>query len=162
MQSKSWTGLRGSSPADAGSQLPTASATTSGRNALAAAAALVGAVSLLVTGAVYAHHSFSAEFDPDAPIMLRGIVTKVEFINPHSWIHIDVTNEDGTNEAWEIEGGTPNTLFRMGINDNTLPPGVEVLVDGYRARDGANRASGRDITLPDGSKLFLSGSAPRE
>jgi hypothetical protein len=139
---------------------PVGKAVTSGGRAMAAAASFVGAVALLASGAVYAHHSFAAEFDPNAPIMLRGVVTMVEFINPHSWIHIEVTNEDGTKEAWEIEGGTPNTLFRMGINDDTLPPGTEVLVDGYRSRDGANRASGRDITLSNGSKLFLSGSAP--
>ena len=107
-----------------------------------------------------AHHSFAAEFNPDAPVSFKGVVTKVEFINPHSWIHIDVTREDGTVESWAIEGGTPNALFRKGITDNTLPPGTEVLVDGYQARDGTNRASGRDLTFPDGRKLFLSGSAP--
>lgn len=107
-----------------------------------------------------AHHSFAAEFNADAPVKLRGVITKIEFLNPHSWIHIDVKREDGTVEAWEIEGGTPNTLFRKGITDTTLPAGTEVLVDGYQARDGSNRASGRDITFPDGRKLFLSGSAP--
>jgi hypothetical protein len=107
-----------------------------------------------------AHHSFASEFDAEKPVMLRGVVTKVEFINPHSWIHIAVTGEGGSVENWEIEGGTPNTLFRRGINDNTLPLGLEVLVEGYRSRDGSNRASGRDITFPDGRKLFMSGSAP--
>lgn len=107
-----------------------------------------------------AHHSFAAEFDADAPIKLEGTVTEVEFMNPHSWIHIDVEQEDGTVESWAIEGGTPNTLFRKGINDNTLPPGTDIIVDGYLARDGTNKASGRDITFPDGRKLFLDGSAP--
>ena len=94
------------------------------------------------------------------PIKLRGTVTEIEFINPHSWIHIDVKKDDGTVESWAIEGGTPNTLFRMGITQKSLPAGTEILVDGYRARDGENRANGRDITLPDGKKLFLGGSAP--
>jgi hypothetical protein len=113
------------------------------------------------SGGAAAHHSFAAEFDINAPVLLEGVVTEVEFINPHSWIHIDVTNEDGTVERWSIEGGTPNTLFRSGINRQTLAIGTEVTVDGYRARDGSRKASGRDITLSDGRKLFLDGSAPR-
>jgi hypothetical protein len=107
-----------------------------------------------------AHHSFAAEFDMDQPIKLRGVVTEVEFMNPHSWIHIDVRKDDGTVENWAIEGGTPNTLFRLGINQNSLKAGTEIVVDGYRSRDGERRANGRDITLPDGRKLFLGGSAP--
>jgi hypothetical protein len=122
-------------------------------------------LSLLLAAAAFAapalaHHSFAAEFDIDKPVQLRGIVTEVEFMNPHSWIHIDVKKDDGTVEEWAVEGGTPNTLFRMGVNRNSLPVGTEILVDGYQARDGSNRASGRDITLADGSKLFLGGSAP--
>jgi hypothetical protein len=109
---------------------------------------------------VLAHHSFAAEFDMNQPIKLRGTVTEIEFINPHSWIHIDVKKDDGTVEKWAIEGGTPNTLFRMGVTQKSLPVGTEILVDGYRSRDGENRANGRDITLPDGKKLFLGGSAP--
>jgi hypothetical protein len=121
----------------------------------AAAAALV-----LAAAPLRAHHSFAAEFNPEQPIQLRGTVTKVELINPHSWIHIDVVNDDGTVSSWAIEGGTPNTLFRKGINMNTLPAGTELVVDGYRSRDGRNRASGRDITFTDGRKLYLEGSAP--
>ena len=121
-----------------------------------AAAAVLG----LTAAPVRAHHSFAAEFDPDQPIQLRGTVTKVELINPHSWIHIDVVEEGGTVTSWAIEGGTPNTLFRKGINKNTLPVGTELLVDGYRSRDGRNRASGRDITFTDGRKVYLEGSAP--
>ncbi len=111
---------------------------------------------------VGAHHSFASEFDADQPVSLRGTVTQVEFINPHSWIHIEVTNDDGTKAAWEVEGGTPNTLFRKGINDSTLPIGTLIAVEGYRARDGSNRMSGRDITFADGRKVFLSGSAPQQ
>ena len=118
------------------------------------------AAAALCTAPALAHHSFAAEFDMNQPIKLRGTVTEIEFINPHSWIHIDVKKDDGTVESWAIEGGTPNTLFRMGITQRSLPVGTEILVDGYRSRDGANRANGRDITLPDGKKLFLGGSAP--
>ncbi|HEY3518229.1 MAG TPA: DUF6152 family protein [Gammaproteobacteria bacterium] len=121
--------------------------------------ALLLAVALHPTG-LRAHHSFASEFDANQPVSLKGTVTKVEFINPHSWIHIEVTNADGTKAAWEVEGGTPNTLFRKGINDSTLPVGTPIVVDGYKARDGSNRMSGRNITLADGRQVFLSGSAP--
>jgi hypothetical protein len=120
---------------------------------------LVGAT--LCAPPALAHHSFAAEFDIDQPIQLRGVVTEVEFMNPHSWIHIDVKKDDGTVEKWAIEGGTPNTLFRMGVTQRSLPVGTEILVDGYRSRDGANRANGRDITLPDGKKVVLGGSTPQ-
>jgi len=112
------------------------------------------------SASVRAHHSFASEFDANQPVSLKGTVTKVEFINPHSWIHLEVANADGTKAAWEVEGGTPNTLFRKGINDNTLPTGTPIVVDGYKARDGSNRMSGRNITLADGRQVFLSGSAP--
>lgn len=106
-----------------------------------------------------AHHSFAAEFDLQKPIQLQGKITKVEFMNPHSWIHIEVKNAKGEIEHWEIEGGTPNTLFRKGINQNTVAVGTEVIVDGYQSRDGSTRASGRNLTLTDGRKLFIEGSS---
>lgn len=123
--------------------------------------ALLAAV-LFVMPAARAHHAFSAEFDADQPIRLRGTVVKVEFINPHSWIHIEVTGEDGAKEVWQFEGGTPNTLFRRGVTRASLPVGTTIIVDGYQGRDGTNKASGRNITLPDGRQVFLDGSAPEE
>lgn len=105
-----------------------------------------------------AHHAFSAEFDASRSVKLRGTVTKMEWINPHSWIHIDVKQADGKVESWMIEGGAPNALLRRGFNKNSLPVGVEIFVEGYQAKDGSTRANGRDITLPDGKKLFLGSS----
>ena len=95
------------------------------------------------------HHAFSAEFDAARPIELRGVVTKTEWINPHSWITIEVTRDDGSVETWEIEAGAPNSMFRRGFTRNSLPNGVEILVTGYQARDGGQRANGRNMTLPD-------------
>jgi hypothetical protein len=126
-----------------------------------AALAVAAAAAIWGEGAS-GHHSFASEFDANQPISLRGTVTKVEFINPHSWIHIEVTGDDGKKTVWEVEGGTPNTLFRRGINDNTLPAGTLLAVEGYRARDGSNRMSGRDVTFADGRKVFLAGSAPEQ
>jgi len=123
------------------------------------AVALTG-LALLVSGVpMRAHHAFSAEFDASKPVKLRGKVVKIELINPHSWIHIDVVGADGQTVEWMIEGGSPNALIRQGITKNSLPIGTELLVDGYRAKDGANRAVGKDVTLADGRRLFLGGSA---
>src|SRR5256884_2893233 len=120
----------------------------------------VGVVGLLVlaTAPVAAHHAFSSEFDANRPVQLTGVVTKMEWVNPHSWIHIDVKKPDGTVEKWMIEGGTPNTLLRRGLKKSDLPAGTEVVVDGYRAKDGGFRANGKNITLPDGRQLFLGSS----
>jgi len=109
---------------------------------------------------VSAHHAFAAEFDSNKPVKLRGTVTKMDWINPHSWIHIDVKNADGTVTSWMIECGSPNTLFRRGFTKESLPAGVEVIVDGYLAKDGGSRANGRDVTFTDGKKLFLGSSNP--
>ena len=102
-----------------------------------------------------AHHAFAAEFDAKKPIKIRGTVTKMEWINPHAWIHVDVTKADGTVDEWMIETGTPNTLLRRGFTRDSLKAGQEVIVDGYQSKDGSLRANGRDITLPNGQVLFL-------
>jgi hypothetical protein len=130
------------------------------RIAIACAAAL-----LLAGTGISAHHSFAAEFDANKPVQLRGTVVRVEWINPHTWIHIDVKEADGKTQRWMIEGGTPNTLLRQGLTRASLPEGTEILVDGYRAKNGSNRANGRDLTFVDGRKLFMGSSgtgAPRD
>ena len=121
--------------------------------------ALTATVGLLMfTTPIAAHHAFAAEFSADKPITLKGTVTEMEWINPHSWIHIDVKKPDGSVESWGIEGGTPNTLYRRGLNKKSLPPGLVILVEGYQAKDGSWRVNGRDITLENGQKFFLGSS----
>ena len=108
-----------------------------------------------------AHHAFGGEFDPNRPILLKGKIVRVEWVNPHSWIHMEVTKPDGTKEVWMIEGGSPNSLLRRGVTKESLKPGIEIIVDGYQARDYTlKRANGRNVTYPDGRKLFLASSAP--
>ena len=108
---------------------------------------------------VRAHHAFSAEFDVNQPLTLEGKLVKWEMINPHSWFHIEVEGPDGRKETWLIEGGSPNELIRLGVTKNTLAIGTELVVDGYRAKDGTNKGVGRDLTLTNGERLFLGGTA---
>ena len=107
-----------------------------------------------------AHHSFAAEFDIKRPVKLRGTVTKMDWTNPHSWIHIDVKGADDKIVSWMVEGGSPNALLRLGFTKAALPPGSEVVVEGFQAKDGSNRAVGQFVAFADGRKLFLSSSAP--
>ena len=128
------------------------------RTKLAVAIAGVGLVLAGTAGSVVAHHAFSAEFDANSPVQFRGTVTRVEWINPHVWVHIDVKTPDGAVVNWAFEAGTPNNLFRRGFTKRSLLPGIEILVDGYQAKDGTNRANGRDMTFPDGRTLFMGSS----
>ena len=124
--------------------------------ALLAAAAMALVVS---AGPVDGRHAFGAEFDRDAPIRLEGPIVKLEWVNPHTWIHLEHTNDDGSKEVWMVEGGTPNVLLRRGLRRDCLTPGTEIIVDGYQAKDHSlTRANGRDITFTDGTKIFLGSS----
>jgi len=116
-------------------------------------------MSLAAVVPAWAHHAFAAEFDATKPVKLEGVVTRMELINPHSWIHMDVTGPDGKVTSWMIECGSPNTLYRHGFTKYTVKPGTKIVVSGYLAKDGDNRANGRDVTLPDGQKLFLGSNA---
>jgi hypothetical protein len=128
----------------------------------------LGAALLLVVAAVSparAHHAFAAEFDANRPVLLRGKVTKVEWVNPHAWVHVLITTPDGKTEEWMVEAGTPNTLLRRGITKQSLLPGMEIIVDGYQSKDLSRRANGRDMTFQDGRKIFMGSSgtgAPRD
>ncbi len=129
---------------------------------------VVVGVSLLMQGVaapVSAHHAFAAEFDASSPIELRGTVVRMEWVNPHTWIHIDVEQPDGSQQRWMIEGGPPTSLLRRGFTKESLLAGTELYVDGFQAKDGSQKANGRDVTFADGSKLFLGSSgtgAPRD
>ena len=124
-------------------------------------AVVVGGMSLILaaTGvSLSAHHSFAAEFDATKPVLFKGTVTKMDWLNPHVWIHMTVTHPNGTTEAWMVEGGAPTVLFRRGFTKTALLPGTQVVVDGYRAKDGTNKMNAREITLPDGRRLFAGAS----
>jgi hypothetical protein len=122
------------------------------------AASLVSAAVAFTPMAAWGHHAFGAEFDPNRPLVLKGPVTKVEWVNPHTWIHMEVKRPDGSAEDWMVEGGTPNTLLRHGLNKRSLTPGTTIVVDGYQAKDRSNRANGRNVTLENGEKIFMGSS----
>jgi len=117
---------------------------------------------LMLSTAVWAHHAFAAEFDINKPVTLTGTVTQMEWINPHAWIHIDVKGPDGKITSWMVEGGSPNILLRRGFTKHSLETGTEIVITGYQAKSGENRANGANITFKDGKRLFLGGSNPDE
>jgi len=119
---------------------------------------VLGVGFLMASGTVRAHHAFTAEFDANQPIVLKGIVSKAEWVNPHSWVYLDVKDDAGKTTTWAIECGAPNALLRRGWNKNSLPIGSEIVVDGYRAKNGSSTANAKDITFPDGKKLFMGSS----
>jgi hypothetical protein len=122
------------------------------------AIAVVGVCLLVASVPVLAHHAFSAEFDASKPVKFHGTVTRIEWINPHTWFHVDVKEPTGAVEEWLIEAGTPNTLFRRGVTKDSIKPGTEIVIDGYQSKDGSHRANGRDLTLPNGQTLFVGSS----
>lgn len=125
----------------------------------------VAALALMFAARTSAHHAFAAEFDATKPIKLRGTIVKMEWINPHTWIHLDVKTPKGSVERWMIEGGPPNALYRRGFTKDSLPNGVEIVVEGFRAKDGSLKGNGRDLTFADGRRLFVGSSgtgAPRD
>ena len=128
------------------------------RSRLAVTLASAGMLLFVAVAPAWAHHAFAAEFDANKQVKFKATVTRMEWTNPHVWIHVDVKQPNGMVEKWAIEAGTPNVLFRRGFTKESLLPGTEILVDGYRAKDGSHRANGRDLTLPDGRTLFLGSS----
>ena len=128
------------------------------RTKRAVAIAVVGMFMAGAAVSLRAHHAFAAEFDSNKPVKFEGTVTKMQWLNPHVWLHMDVKTPDGKTESWAFEAGTPTVLFRRGFTKNSLLPGTRIVIDGYRAKDGSRRANGRDITFPDGRKMFMGSS----
>ena len=123
------------------------------------AATAVGVCVLLGAAQAWAHHAFAAEFDVNKPLTLKGSLVKWDMVNPHSWFHLNVKDKDGKVTEWLVEGGSPNQLIRLGVTKNTVPVGTELVIEGYQAKDGTNKAVGRNFVLSDGKRLFLGGSA---
>ena len=128
------------------------------KSKFAITAGVIGISLSAFTTSASAHHAFAAEFDANKPVNFKGKITKMEWINPHTWLHVDVKGADGKMVNWAIEAGTPNVLFRRGFTKQSLLPGTDIQIDGYQAKDGSHRANGRDLTFADGRKLFLGSS----